>query len=48
MSTSAGVQIGSVTRQKVLGTAPIEDALTASNPLSSAFLRGHRGRCPAV
>ena len=34
MSTSAGVQMGKVTRQKVLKNGTFSDALTASNSLS--------------
>src|SRR3569832_497707 len=37
MSTSAGEQIGSVTRQKVWKNGTFSDALTASNSASSDF-----------
>ena len=48
MSISVGVQIGSVTRQKVLKNGTLSDALTDSNSASSAFSAVTAVRWPVV
>ena len=48
MSISAGVQIGSVTRRKVIQNGTLSDADTASNSASSAFSAVTAVRWPVV